>query len=198
MKQLLSLIFLVLQISVFSQGTNNEQKYDQKDLNFLFQQNKIEVFKFAFRSKKDTCFNVIVEEYISGKKTKTLDFFERTKPVVDMMDEPFSNFFPLLTDTSDTWVRFYFKNSPNRIEITPVIGDIQSPFIFNDSLVKGDGSRAFDDLPKYLKKREPLIVYYSNREGDIISCPAGIKLSEIPENYFHVIIVYADLIARKK
>jgi hypothetical protein len=88
MKQLLTLIILGLQISVYSQGTNNEQKYDQKDLNFLFQQNKIEVFKFAFRSKKDTCLNVIVEEYISGKKTKTIDFYEKTKPVVEMLDEP--------------------------------------------------------------------------------------------------------------
>jgi hypothetical protein len=198
MRQTFFILYFGLQITLFGQGANNDQKYDQADLNFLFKQNKIEVFKFDFRSKKDTCFNVIIEEYIMGKKTKTVDFYEQVKPALEMLDEPFTNFFPLLTDTSETRVRFYFKNTNNKIEITPLIGDIQSSFIFNDSLARGYGTRAFGDLPKYLKKREPIIVYYSNIEGDIISCPAGMKLSKIPENYYHVIIVYADLIARRK
>ena len=136
MRQFTFILYFGMQLSLFGQGSNNDQKYDQEDLNFLFKQNKIEVFKFAFRSKKDTCLNVIVEEYILGKKTKTVDFYEQVKPVLEMLDEPFTNFFPLLTDTIDTMVRFYFKNTNNKIEITPLIGDIQSALIFNDSLAK--------------------------------------------------------------
>src|SRR4051812_16587403 len=99
MRQILMLFCLALQILVLGQGANNEFKYDQTDLNFLFKQSKIEVFKFPFRSKKDTCLNVIIEEFISGKKTKTINFYDQIKPVVDMMDEPFANFLPLLKDT---------------------------------------------------------------------------------------------------
>jgi hypothetical protein len=57
--------------------------------------------------------------------------------VLEMLDEPFTNLFPLLRDTSDTWVRFYLKNAENEQEITPVIGDIQASFIFEETLIKG-------------------------------------------------------------
>jgi hypothetical protein len=197
MKRLFFIFSLRLTALMSAQGGDNNYKYDQQDLKFLFAENKIEVFKFPFRTKKDTSLNIILEEYINGKKAQTRNFYKEIKPTLELTQTPFKDVFPLLCDSADKWTRFYLKKVKRGVEFTPIIGDVISTFAFKLSGTKMYGSKVFE-VPNFLTDRQPLFAYYSNTKGDFIFCPHKIGYKELIQSFDHVVVVFADLIPTEK
>jgi hypothetical protein len=179
------------------QGLNNDYNYDNTDLKFLFKKNGIDVYKFPFRSQFDTCINVIFEEYRSAKLTNRINHYERSKDLLAMLDEPFTDFFPKLNDSSDTWLRFYFKTTNTTLTITPTFGIVEGTYKFNTAGFVMHDTRAFDSIPKYVSNKQPLVVFYGIKKGSLISCPGDLPVKEIIKLYDYVVVAYLDLIGNK-
>jgi hypothetical protein len=188
-----TLLILFLPCVIQAQGFNNNYPVDQTDLKFLFEQNKLEPFKFYFKGSKDSAANIIIEEYNGGKLKNTINVFEKFKPVISMGDEPMSFFFPKLNDTATHWIRFY---SDERIKDTLSLwfktDKLETRFSFNTNSICLTAARTFDDIPLQLSTRQRLVVFYGNKDATLISCPGDASVKDIVKMYDFVVMVYAE------
>src|SRR5829696_4825266 len=88
MRILTIFLLTLIQTTLFGQSLNNDNAIDQEDLKFLFEKNKLQLFKFSFSSFSDSSVNIIIEEYRSQKLASSKNIFEFFKPIVSMGDEP--------------------------------------------------------------------------------------------------------------
>jgi hypothetical protein len=193
MKYVIILSFLFIEQQLHAQGFNNNYLIDQQDLLFLFQKNKIQPFKFPFTSSINNSVNILVEEYSNKNYIKSKNLFNDVKPLTQMGDEPFSYYFPSLDDTSQLWIRFYVDETNNdTVRLWIQSEKIQKRYSFKISGIKLTQARAFDDIPKTLEKKEPLFVFYGNRDETLISCPGNASVKEISTLYDFVLVVFAE------
>jgi hypothetical protein len=193
MKYFLSVVAFLYVVNLEAQGLNNDNPIDQQDLKFLFEQNKLQPFKFCFTSTSDSSINIIIEEYRMGKLSKTKNVFEQFKPILAMGDDPLSDYFPPLNDTMKHWIRFYIdekrKDTANLWFKTEML---QTKFPFKTIGINLTQARSFDTIPRILRRREPLFVYYGNKKPTMISCPGDAPVKDIVKMYDLVIAVYAE------
>jgi hypothetical protein len=190
----ISLLFfcLLFAVSCCAQGHNNDQKIDQQDLLFLFRQSKLTPFKFYFSSKSDSACNIIIEQYLNGQLIKTRNFYEETKKIVAMTDEPKSYYYPPLNGKAKPIVRLYFdQTNPDTLRIFVKTENVEKRFSFPVSSTLLTESRAFDNISPILKSRQPLVAFYGN-DAILLSCPGDAKPKEIAGMYKFVVIVYSE------
>lgn len=194
MKLIFSLLFTLFSYFSFAQGFNNDQKYDQKDLDFLFAKNGIEVFKFPFKSKIDSGLNIIIEEYVNHKLVKANNFYEDFMPMFTMFDEPLSFFFPKMNDSISQSLRFYVTRTPTGVKFSAKTSKIEREYSFTPKGIKLTQTRAFDYIPDFIEKKQPLFVYYGTKTKDLLSCPGDATIDKVIQMYDYLIVVYADVL----
>lgn len=194
MKRCLQLLVVSLSSGCFAQGFNNTQDFDDTDLRFLFSKNGIEAFKFPFTSTTQKSMNIVVEEYSNKQLKKTIHFYNDFKPLMKLFDEPLSYFFPPLQDSIAQVVRFYLIKKKSNLFVTIKTSTIEREYKFTFKAEKLTQSRAFDYIPISLSKREPLLVYYGNKNTSLIACPGDAPVASIVNMYDRVIIFYAEIL----
>lgn len=194
MKLSFSVLLTLFYFFSFAQGFNNDQKYDQKDLDFLFAKNGIEVFKFPFRSKIDSGLNIVIEEYVNHKISKVNNFYEDFMPMFKMFDEPISFFFPKMSDSTSQWLRFYVTKNSTGVKLSAKTSKIERDYSFAPKGIKLTQTRAFDYIPDFIDKKQPLFVYYGTKAKDLLSCPGDASIDKVVKMYDYVVVVYADVL----
>ncbi|GCC52076.1 hypothetical protein SanaruYs_23080 [Chryseotalea sanaruensis] len=194
MKRFLHLLFVFLSVVCYGQGFNNSQSFDDTDLRFLFSKNGIEAFKFPFTSTTKKSMNIVVEEYSNKQLKKIINFYDDFKPLMKLFDEPLTHFFPPLQDSIAQVVRFYLTNKKSGLSVTIKTSTIEREYKFSFRVEKLTQSRAFDYIPNNLSKREPLLVYYGNKNTSLIACPGDASVASIVSMYDHVLIFYAEIL----
>ena len=194
MRLTISFLFIILSLNSLSQGFNNDQKFDEEDLRFLFAKNGLEVFKFPFKSKVDSSLNIFIEEYNNHNLVKKFNFYNDFKPILSMGDEPANYFFPKLNDSSNQVIRFYLTKNANKLSLTVKTINIERAYNFKFPTIKMTQTRAFDKIPDFISKKQPLFVFYGTKNANLISCPGDAPVKEIVKMYDYVVAVYADLI----
>jgi hypothetical protein len=193
MRRFLLAGFVLITSHVYCQAFNNNNAIDQEDMKFLFEQNKLQPFKFSFHSVSDSSVNIIIQQYQNGKMVIEKNVFADFKSVIAMSDEPSDYYFPRLNDKTKHWQRFYIdeknKDTTRLWYKTETLGRRYS---FNTKGLELSEVRGFDNIPAKLTKREPLFVYYGNSGGMFISCPGNAQVKDIVAMYDFVIAVYAE------
>jgi hypothetical protein len=192
MRLILILSFYFLSLDLSTQGFNNNEKIDQEDLKVLFRQSKLTPFKFSFFGTGDSSLNIVVEQYIDGKLVITEDFYQDTKSILSMSDEPKNFYYPALNRKTKRQAHIYFdENNKDTLRLWVHTTNIQKHYSFPIAPNLLTETRAFDEIPAELKRRQPLVVFYGN-EGMMISCPGDAKPADIVRMYKVVVIVYAE------
>ncbi|TFF40315.1 hypothetical protein [Mucilaginibacter psychrotolerans] len=194
MKTILTIVFSIMTVCCLGQGFNNNEKYDQQDLEFLFAKSGIEVFKFPFKSKTNSALNIIIEEYVNGNLVGSNDFFEDFQPMFKLLDEPISFFFPPMNDSVSQHLRFYLTRTPGGIKISAKTSKIERQYTFRSKHIKLTQTRAFDYIPKFIDKKQPLFVFYGTKKKDLLSCPGDANVEKVIKMYDYLVVVYADLL----
>lgn len=194
MKLYLTNIFIFITAFSFGQGFNNDQKYDQQDLDFLFKKNGIEVFKFPFKSKIDSGINIIIEEYSNYKLIQTHNLYKDFMPMFKMLDEPISFFFPKMNDSIAQYLRFYLTKNSSGFKLSVKTSKIEREYSFVAKDIILTQTRAFDYIPSFIEKRQPLFVFYGTKNRDLISCPGDAAVEKVVKMYDYLVVVYADIL----
>lgn len=193
MKYFSCIVLLFYNIQVNAQGLNNDKPIDQEDLKFLFDQNKLHPFKFFFTANTDSSINIIIEEYRLGKLSKSTNVYTQFKPMLSMSDEPFTYYFPKLNDTTKHWIRFYIdERNRDTVNLWYKTETLQTKFPFKTIGIGLTQARAFDSIPLTLSKRQPLFVFYGNKNAMLISCPGDAPVKDITKMYDLVLAIYAE------
>jgi len=185
------LLLVAVSSNAFAQSLNNEYAPDQEDYQNAFDLLGVEIYKFPVKTRLDSAYtNVIIERYVDGELAESKNLYQDMKPTLAMLDEPLNEIIQPM-DEQERWLRFYFHEEDTTLALRTVNGSTTTTVPISLDGYSLTGSRAFDDIPAYFTERKRLLTFYANREGNMISCPAGATPEQIASLYDLAVIVYA-------
>lgn len=204
----LKLLFTFLSIAListsYSQGTNNDFRYDDEDLKFLFEKMGFGTFKFPVKQSKNQIFDIVIEEYREGVLTNRqtaieitneafkdygLDAKKYAKPIMDSTQVDSTYFHRFYIERSDSLLTLHVKTHGIS---TPVKFDIKD--LFASSFRARYETKEEIDSVGYLNlngEDKILLLFYANNDPDMpLWCPAGLPIERIKERFYYTVFVY--------
>jgi len=201
----IGLIFLSLLFStnLFSQGTNNDFKFDETDFNIIFRTLGINTFKFPVKQSSKQLFNIIIEEYENGKQIKRNSLIDETKENFGKFGIDGTTYFRVNKD-SIYFHRFYFSKQEDFINLLIKSHGIESKYKFN---LQGKSAYSFNTYTEtsleiekndYLVINENKILLYIYGNSSKVSdspllCPSGVNKSNLIKNFYYLVFIEIEV-----
>jgi hypothetical protein len=185
-------------MSVFSQGTNNDFDYDEKDLNIIFSELGFTTFKYPIRQDTNQIFDFVIEEFKNGDLISSRSIIDYTKDQFKKYGLDPINYFQVKKD-SVYLHRFYFIKRD-----TALIIKVNTHGVTALQNIKTLGQATFDlrtqfeikteiDSLGYIEcdKQKDLLFLYANAPNDKepLWCPAGMPREMVIKKFYYVLFV---------
>jgi hypothetical protein len=204
MKKLKLLILLILfSGNIFSQGTNNNFKFDDTDFNIIFKTLGISTFKFPVKQSTNQLFNIIIEEYENGTQINRTSLIDEIKEKFGKFGMDGTTYFKVDRD-SVYFHRFYFSKQDDSVNLLIKSHGIESKHKFN---LQGKSTFSYNAYTEtslgieekgYLEINEnkTLLYIYANSTENAdrpLLCPSGLKKSDLVKSYYYLVIIEMEV-----
>jgi hypothetical protein len=186
-KSLQIYFILSASISLFSQGTNNDYKYDEQDFGILFTELGFSTFKFPIKQNTVQIYDFVIEEFKNGELLNSKSVIEDTKEQFKQYGLDPINYFQAKKD-SVYFHRFYFHKTDTSIKII-----IKTHGVTSLANIKIPGKPLFDLRALYEIKTEidSLGFIEINKPKDVLFlwCPAGMPRETVIKKFYYVLFI---------
>ncbi|QXP68468.1 hypothetical protein [Polaribacter sp. AHE13PA] len=194
MKKILFITFLILMnISLFGQGENNDYDIDSEDLKSVFEGQGIHIFKYPFDLKKGEYISISYEIFENEKLTVKKHLIEDFQ-----IDNEIKFNHHIARQDTTIFHRFYFFEKNDILTMRQTLPGIKPVEKIDISKIVTGSFNSKINIPTDLTKKEEILFYYGNKSKGWLDCSSGIAKTDLIKRYDFVILFYAEKIKKER